>query len=304
MNKNPLVSCIITTYKRTPEIVERALKSIVNQTYDNLEIILVNDYPEDKDLVTALENVVKKYNDKRKIEYIVVEKNGGACKARNIGIKKALGEYVACLDDDDEWLPEKIKKQVDCATQTDACIVYCNSVTKYIDLGNEKKRFETVQPSGNIFHQMLYSNLIGSCSFPLIKKSVLESLHGFREDMPAMQDFELYLRITKSEKASYIDDVLAVYYSYDGERISRNYKARSKAYEIIYDEFYDVIENDAALQYRFKEGFLKVYTDAGDKKKALKYYWNVVKLKPFNIWKNAKFLLLIFVKPMIKKRKI
>lgn len=103
-----LVTAVITTYKRGVNIVERALKSIVNQTYSNLEIIVVNDYPDDSELVEKIHNTIEKYRDQRPIEYIVVERNGGACKARNIAVNRAKGDYIAFLDDDDEWLPQKL----------------------------------------------------------------------------------------------------------------------------------------------------------------------------------------------------
>ena len=107
LEDKPLVSVVITTYKRSPEIVGRALKSVVRQTYSNLEIFVVNDYPDDAEMAEALGKTIKRIAGKRNAHYIVVEHNGGACKARNLALTQAQGKYIACLDDDDEWLPQK-----------------------------------------------------------------------------------------------------------------------------------------------------------------------------------------------------
>ena len=110
-NREPLVTAVITTYKRKLEIVKRALDSIVGQTYRNIEVYVVNDCPTDKELVEELRKMITAYFGKRNIHYIVVPKNGGACKARNIALENAEGKYFACLDDDDEWLPENLALQ-------------------------------------------------------------------------------------------------------------------------------------------------------------------------------------------------
>lgn len=106
-----LVSVIIPTYKRTFAMLSRAIKSVLSQSHKNIEIIVVDDSPSsfiDKD---SIKRQVEKIPDDR-IIYIQHESNQGACVARNTGIKNAKGDYVAFLDDDDEWLPDKLKLQL------------------------------------------------------------------------------------------------------------------------------------------------------------------------------------------------
>ena len=105
-----LVTAIITTHKREPEIVERALKSILAQTYKNIEIIVVDDSPESFESRKAVKDSVTRYTNQN-VKYVQHDECKGACAARNTGLYMAKGEYVAFLDDDDEWLPEKIEKQ-------------------------------------------------------------------------------------------------------------------------------------------------------------------------------------------------
>ncbi len=102
---NPTVSVIIPTYNRA-NLVSRAIKSVLNQTYQDFEIIVVDDCSEDN-----TEEIVKSFNDSR-IRYIKHKKNKGGSAARNTGIKRARGKYIAFLDDDDEWLPSKLEKQI------------------------------------------------------------------------------------------------------------------------------------------------------------------------------------------------
>lgn len=107
----PIVDVVITTYRRPIEIIKRALDSVLNQTYEKIQIAIVNDYPEDKSMAESIRSFIDEYNDS-KIRYYSYEKNMGACYARNFGARHLNGEFIAFLDDDDEWLPEKIEKQL------------------------------------------------------------------------------------------------------------------------------------------------------------------------------------------------
>ena len=111
LQKDKLVSVIITTYKRPTDILKRAIMSAIGQTYKNIEIIIVNDCPEQKELSKEIKKMISTIHDNR-IKYIELDKNQGACIARNIGIKNSNGYYIALLDDDDEWVKEKIELQI------------------------------------------------------------------------------------------------------------------------------------------------------------------------------------------------
>jgi glycosyltransferase involved in cell wall biosynthesis len=102
---NPTVSIIIPTYNRS-RLLARAVKSVLNQTYQNFELIIVDDASTDN-----TEEVVGSFNDER-IKYVRHEKNKGEAVARNTGIKAARGEYIASHDSDDEWLHEKLAKRI------------------------------------------------------------------------------------------------------------------------------------------------------------------------------------------------
>ena len=106
----PIVSAIITTYKRPIEVVERAVCSVIAQSFQKIEIIVVDDNPDewkDKYRLKELENIFSQNG----LRYITYSGNHGACYARNMGLSVARGEYVAFFDDD-EWLQDKIEKQI------------------------------------------------------------------------------------------------------------------------------------------------------------------------------------------------
>lgn len=288
-NKEPLVTAVITTYKRKPEIVKRALDSIVGQTYNNIEIFVVNDCPSDKKLVEDLQNMIAASSEDRTVHYIVVAKNGGACRARNLALEKAQGKYFACLDDDDEWLPKKIELQVKALEEhQDAAIAYCNAIIKYADIGKETVRFNKKQNEGNLYYELIGKNNIGSCSFPMFRVDAIKRVGGFDENMPALQDWDLYLRILKKDKAVYVHEPVAVYYFYEGERISAHPENRITAYERLHQKIGEDLEKSSKSASAFYLMGTYFYSLAGNLKTAMHYYILGVKNDPSNVKRNVK----------------
>lgn len=107
----PLVSCIIPTYRRS-DMLTRAVDSALNQTHRNVEVLVVDDNEPNSAESGAVKELLKKYVADARVRYVVQEKHINGAVARNVGIYAAKGKYIAFLDDDDEWLPEKIEKQV------------------------------------------------------------------------------------------------------------------------------------------------------------------------------------------------
>lgn len=304
--EEPLVTTVITTCNRSRDIVKRALDSIIKQTYKNIEIIVINDYPIDKRLMEQIENLIVEFSNIRNIKYIVVEKNGGACKARNIALNIAKGKYIAYLDDDDEWLPDKIQRQIDQVNICpDAAIVYCNAIIRYGDTGKEHRRFEKMQPVGKMFYDILGKNIIGSCSFPMFRKDILLEVGGFREDMPALQDWELYLRILKiHDVVTYVAHPVAIYYFHEGERISAHPENRIRAFENIHIEFQEELQNNRKSASNFYLMGTYFYSLCKNMRIASKYYLKGVSLDPFRIRRNIKDLFRMMGRIFIKPKKV
>lgn len=209
-----LVSVVIPTYNRE-NLIERSVRSVLNQTYKNLEVIVVDDASTDR-----TGNVVQEIKDTR-IRYIRLEKNSGAGHARNSGVKAARGRYVAFNDSDDEWLPTKLEKQMKLMRQSESenvgC-VYC-IMTRYfheIPSSREPERVPDMEyvgedGIGDLFHFMQNCMFI-STQMLLLKKKVIEEAGYFNEDLRNLEDWEFLLRVAQKCKFTLVQESLVNVY--------------------------------------------------------------------------------------------
>lgn len=202
-NALPLVSVIIPTYNRSA-LLPRAIHSVLNQTYKNLEIIIVDDASND-----GTKSLVKNFlEDNRRIKYIRHEVNKGGSAARNSGIRKSRGEYIAFLDDDDEWLPEKIKKQLaDIEKRDDEWGgVYCGY--QIILREGLFKRNKISRKEGDLTKEIfqMKSNAYGSTL--LLKKEVFQKVGLFDASFNRHQDLEFLVRFFREFRLGSVPAVL------------------------------------------------------------------------------------------------
>ena len=241
-----MISCIVTTYKRPVEILRRALDSVINQTYRDTEIIVVNDAPMDKELVEAIRTLLDSYE--KEILYIVPGQSGGACSARNAGLAEAKGEFVAFLDDDDEWLPEKLECQLKHMQEKDVALVYCSHYVTDA-AGKERVIEEPLAMEGlqrDSFEQLLRCNFIGSTSYPLLRTEVVKELGGFLQEVESSQDHELWLRIAENHSIFYEKKPLVrLHYSKDG--ISRKKESVLQGYEYLLKKYKEIYKQNREL---------------------------------------------------------
>lgn len=178
----PLVSCVIPTHFR-PDLVCRAVKSALAQTYRHLEVIVVDDSKSDE---THL--ALKQFGSA--VKYIRNERAVGAPHSRNLGIDSACGEFVAFLDDDDVWLPEKTEVQLRYARRYP--LVGCNSSTRV-----GRRRFFTQPPRRVSFQNLLTCNHLGSCSFVMCSRAAIAECR-FDVTLPCAQDWDMWLQILRN----------------------------------------------------------------------------------------------------------
>ena len=148
--ERPLVTCIVTSYRREKRIVGRALDSILAQTYSPLEILVIDDNRGDN-AEHYSEGIMELISGRTGITVIKTENGHGGQYARNTGIRYAKGEYIAFLDDDDEWLPEKLEKQVKLLNEHPDCgMCYTDGYRVYDDIKNaQRELIRRVFHSGN-----------------------------------------------------------------------------------------------------------------------------------------------------------
>lgn len=233
-----LVSAIITTYDRNPQIVCNAIDSICSQTYTNIEIIVVDDnksYSQtSEDLKIALR---ERYPE---IKYLKQNGNKGACAARNLGIVNAKGDFLAFLDDDDIWMKDKIEKQLDKMIELEMKpgMIYCTGITKFKDANKEEKycNFKNFKEIVSL-KDMLEFDYVGSTSQPLIQKKCFVKLGGFDENQPARQDYEMWIRIATEYSIIGIKEMLFVHNMHLGEQISKDKRKAYVGYKNIYKKY-------------------------------------------------------------------
>lgn len=274
------VSAVITTHKREPEIVERALNSILTQTYSPIEVIVVDDSPAD----FPQREDIRQLAEEKGATYIPHEICKGACAARNTGMAAATGEFIAFLDDDDEWLPEKIEKQLKKFTDGVA-LVYCGSDV-YNGSKQQIQRGRRHFLRGNVYEELIKDNFIGSTSFPLLRKSCLEEIGGFDVLMQSAQDYDVWLRLSQKYNVDYVDEPLASYYVYDGERISRNHNKRIAGQERIIEKNWEYLKNNKEAYWIRLIRLVPEYAANKQTGKAVATWFKAAMLCPWKVKKN------------------
>ncbi len=210
----PEVSVIIPTHNRQP-LLMRAIRSVLEQTYKDLECIVVDDASTD-----ATPQAIQSIADERLV-YLRHERNRGASGARNTGIRVARGSLIAFLDDDDEWLPTKLAKQVPLLTELpeEYGMVYC--WMNYLD--DNGRIIQECHPTykGDVFTSVLVKQGIAGCPTLLAKRRVVEEVGGFDESLPRGNDGDFIRRVCRVYRVDVIPEVLVqVHVAHGYERIT------------------------------------------------------------------------------------
>lgn len=207
------VSVIIPAYQNAATIVE-AVTSVLNQTMKDVEIIIIDDGSTDN-----LEDVLRPLVDKI---IFLRQENQGSAAARNLGIKNSTGEFVAFLDADDKWFPEKLTLQLALFEKnTKVGLVFGNM--KYLYEGNvlSTTYFDLIPPlRGKVFLDLFAYNFVPT-SATMVRRQVLEQVGLFDESFRIVQDYHLWLRIASSWELDYIEAPVTIYRT-GTQQISRN----------------------------------------------------------------------------------
>ena len=212
MNILPLVSVVIPTYARAIYI-RRAIDSVLNQTYPNIEIIVVDDNGKGTAKQIETQRQLQLYIDKGEIIYICHDINRNASAARNTGIYNSRGEYICFLDDDDEYFSDKLERQVAVLSTLGKnwAGVYCNSIDKF---EGGKNVFIQNKVSEDLLKDLLLCKTkFGSTSL-MIRREVCMELHGFGEYFYRHQDWEFLVRLLLKYQLKLVDPQRALIYYY------------------------------------------------------------------------------------------
>lgn len=212
--KHPLVTVVIPTYNRA-WILEAAVESVLNQDMDDFELIVVDDGSTDE-----TQRLLSGFADDHRVS-IIRQENQGVSASRNRGIAEAKGTYVAFLDSDDLWLPQKLSCQI-ALFRSKPHIKICQTEEIWIRKGqrvNPKKRHK--KPSGMIFEPSVELCLV-SPSAVMLHRDLFTAVGTFDESLPACEDYDLWLRISCRYPVYLIDTPLIIKRGGHEDQLSRN----------------------------------------------------------------------------------
>jgi beta-1,4-mannosyltransferase len=264
-NDGPKVSVVIPVYNRA-KAVRRAIESVLRQTYQNFEIIVVDDASSD-DTVASVRSI-----SEPRLRVIRHERNRGGSAARNSGIHASSGEYVAFLDSDDEWLPDKIRRQLAVFARSDdqMALVYTGASWVY---GNQWTEIHRPGRHANLARALLLDNVVGETSVGMVRRGVLKELSGFDEMLPARQDVDLWLRIAQRYRVEVVADVLVTVNKRDDQdRITANIAGRMKAREMFGRKHRDELARAGVLHVYLRQSGWKYYRELGESEAARRCY--------------------------------
>lgn len=274
---NDLISVIITTCKRDADILLRAVKSIQRQTYKNWELIIIDDSPSSYSERRNVENAVNALMDDR-ITYIKHEKNMGAQASRNQGLTLAKGEWISFLDDDDEYVPDKLETQLKAAKKYGVLWVAGKSI--HFDDRRAKGRIPKVKCyNGYVFEHLLYNNFVPSIT-PLVNKKCYEKVGSFDETLESSQDYDMWLRIAREYEIYCLKTPGVIRHLHSTGRITNDPHKKIQGLTRIMNKYYEDMKKNPKSYCKKTMSLTKYYFMLGEIDKAKKVAKKATKIYP------------------------
>jgi glycosyltransferase involved in cell wall biosynthesis len=276
----PLVTVVVTTHNRA-ELVPRAIKSVLDQTFGDYELIVVDDCSTD-----GTEAVVGEFHDSR-VRYIRHAAQRGLSAARNSGVRAGKGRYLAFLDDDDEWLPSKLEKQIGLleGSPDDVAMVYC-----WLEYWGEQGVVRVRKPNlrGNVFPYVLTSQPLGNGSTLLVRRSVVDDVGEFDENLFRGIDGDFIRRVCSRYKVDYVrEELVRVHLEHGHSRISDMDSAgienaiRGEMAKL--EKFRDVLDDYPRQTSTIHAKIGRHYAALGDWRRAFAHFFTGIRIHPLGL---------------------
>ena len=261
---NPFFSVVIPTYNRA-ELLKEAVRSVLAQTFQDFEMFIVDDHSTDH-----TREVVGSFNDSR-IIYIMNERGRGGAGTRNAAIFRARGEWVAFLDDDDIWLPQKLSllHMKILNSNGSAGLIYTGAAS-YDFEENRELHPRVPEKEGWLQNDLLSKNYIGTFSAVALRTDLLLDVGGLDEDFMALQDWELYTRIAQLTKVAFIKTNLSYIRVANPDRISFSTKKRLESSILYLRKNRTSINKDPKLRHKAASRVFIFALQDGNLKEAMK----------------------------------
>jgi glycosyltransferase involved in cell wall biosynthesis len=241
---------------------------------DDFAIIVVDDGGDN-----TTKSVVNSFGDPR-LRYVRNEKNMGEGRSRNVGISNSTAEYIAFLDDDDEWLPEKLQLQVDLLESQPVKVggVYTSFTAVEVPSG-EILYHRIVEKRGDVYQQMVQENVVGTSSTVLLRRECFERVGPFDESIPYGLDYDMWIRISKEFHFECIEQSLVKYHVHEGQLTNdlERFIAGQEALLTKYDRFFASDRKSYSDRYA---GLGLLYREKGDLWRAWQALLKAIKIDP------------------------
>lgn len=270
------VSVIITTFNRS-RLLGKAIESVLSQTYKDFELIVLDNSSSDD-----TKEVVRRFGDPR----IVYVRHAplGISQARNLGVEKARGEFVGFLDDDDEWLPEKLSLQVALLERSSPKI------------GLVYGGFLRIRPTGEIYDSFTpnlrgsvlvgylcgRNPLTGSASNPLMRKDAIRAVGGYSNKIKTSEDWEFYLRLARQYDFDFTEKPVVKIRQHSGPRLGDRLKDAAETELIVLKEFADVFREHPSCWSNYLQAVGGKYCRLGENKEGRYYLQRALAIYPLN----------------------
>lgn len=298
MSEIPLVSVIIPTYKR-PDTLTRAIESVLNQVYRNVEVIVVDDNNPGTLGRQQTESIMEAYSHEPRVKYIRHEKNKNGSAARNTGVRHSEAKYIAFLDDDDEFLPLKIQSEVDrmedLTNEWGCCysLAYTKKVNGPLVPLNENRE-------GNLFLDALTRELsFVAGSNLLVKRSVYEEVGGFNETFKRNQDKEFVTKVLRRYKIAYSSTPGVIVYVHDNHSYFRALEV-DKQYIESFSDYVTTLSKEEQ-KYFYERTYLMMFYHAVRLDKDYKEAFNLITSGKVNFFSAILMMIIKFFRSIISR---
>ena len=289
----PLVSVIVPAYN-AEAFIDQALNSVLSQTYTNIEVLVVDDGSLDQ---TA--EIVKSIAQRDHRVILLQQSNTGVAAARNLAIQKSSGEYIAPIDADDIWYPEKLEKQVQCMLQAEPCVGLVYAWSVFIDEQGLPTGYSENNQEGEVYTALVYENFVGNASTPLIRHACFERVGYYNcklkeNNGQGLEDWDLYLRIAECYQFLVVREFLIGYRQIIGSMSFNDTSMEKSFYLMMADVWQRHPEIPATIH---RKATRNHYFYLVSKSKQCGNHWRSL----FWLYKASQADLLVLIKPMFYK---
>ena len=295
----PFVTVVIPTYN-CADYLKRALNSVFSQTYQNFEVIVVDNSSTDN-----TEDVLSSFDDKR-LTVIKVNNNGIIAHSRNKGIKNAKGEWIAFLDSDDVWLSTKLDKVRKSIINNPEAILVCHDEWHF-DNKNKIKRLKYGTKEDDLYESLLFNGNCLSTSAVSLNSEIAKKSEGFsvKKEFVTVEDYEYWIRLAQIGEIDFIHEVLGEWHTHDSNE-SGNSLVHANALVDLMNYHYNIYaENHNVLGNLFYKGRAKYFGIAANILRRGKYYDKAIKYSKEGIkyyplfWKNWVVIILSYFRKIV-----